>query len=195
MVKKHKGEKGNSGTPQRAEVYEYSKKVSPVRDRLLFFFLGFFVAIFVLILAAVIKVTFFGSEKDAGNDVQSDETAQQEDGYPFKVTLLSSEKVTLNDIGAMGDYIAINLQFTNNSDSTQSFASACSWEAYQNGAMLDEGCNYTTITQDEGERILPGYSTNVRIYALLKDSSPVTLQVKETFFGDAVLLDVQIPLT
>jgi len=85
--------------------------------------------------------------------------------------------------------IVVTFSFTNDSDAPASFLYSLDAQAFQGGVELDdlvlgvEGIDDSLVSAD----VQPGTSLDVQVPFLLRDTSPVTVEVRE-FLGDAVLV-------
>lgn len=84
--------------------------------------------------------------------------------------------------------VLVTYQWTNNSDKNQAFATLLSAKAFQNGQELDMAI-YTQApqgydVQSSLAQLQPGAQGNVTVGYVLKDDSPVTVEVNDLFSMD-----------
>ena len=152
-------------------------------------------------------------------EIMDDKSSDTNSSYSAQVnsdTQEDSQKTgSASSNGAIGDYncvikgaeltknydgkdaIIITYEFTNNSDSAQSFDTALNDELYQNGIglemafFLDE-----TQTDDFDVNIQPGVTKDVRKGYVLQDATaPIEVEISEifSFSDDKIITTVEIP--
>lgn len=95
------------------------------------------------------------------------------------------------------DAIIITYEFTNNSDSAQSFDVALSDELYQNGVGLETAIFIDDVETDGFDvKIQPGVTKEVRKGYILQDTStPIEVEISElfSFTDDKIVTTVELP--
>lgn len=153
--------------------------------------------IFIVVIVFFVMLTAFGS---GGDDASSAASSAQNTNGPGSAVASESESasepkddnlIDTNigdvhlvydhyDISTIGgaEYITVYYQFTNNSDSNQTFFLYVSAKAFQNGIELQSSVVYTSEeTRTAEAEIKPGITTLVAQAYRLQDDSPVLLEV------------------
>lgn len=125
--------------------------------------------------------------KDGGEDGSTPAAQDQEgDLDDMHVRIVSAVKSTNDYEGA--PTVLVTYEWTNRTDRNTSFMAAANAQAFQNGRQLDvavyadapEGYDATSSMKD----LQPGASGTVTIGYVLKDDSPVTVEVTDLFSLD-----------
>ena len=102
--------------------------------------------------------------------------------------------MTIEGAEAATDYqgdpaIIVTYTWTNNSDSDEMFSVVLSDRCFQNGVQLDSAV-ISGMSTDAFKEIKPGATQTLQKAYELDDSSPVTVEVTETFtFRDEILAE------
>ncbi len=162
-----------------------------------------------LIAAACITTPLYGcgSSASSGNSSQDEqasiaepaqttdqaENTDESEGQPAPATD-SPYVVSIDNARVTTDYdgnpaVVITYTFTNNSDETQSFATACNETVYQNGVECSMGFGTDYESGGYMQKVKPGATSSCELLYNLQDTtSPVDVEVGELFsFGDELL--------
>lgn len=163
-----------------------------------------------VILYAIMGAAMFGGlTDDNGGNADSSYSEQADENSVTADSQKTNSGTTVGDYGCVvkgaemaknydgKDAIIITYEFTNNSDSAQSFDVALSDELYQNGVGLE-----TAIFIDDAEtdgfdvKIQPGVTKEVRKGYILQDTStPIEVEISELFSltDDKIVTTVELP--
>lgn len=163
-----------------------------------------------VILYAIMGAAMFGGlTDDNGGNADSSYSEQADENSVTADSQKTNSGTTVGDYGCVvkgaemaknydgKDAIIITYEFTNNSDSSQSFDVALSDELYQNGVGLE-----TAIFIDDAEtdgfdvKIQPGVTKEVRKGYILQDTStPIEVEISELFSltDDKIVTTVELP--
>ncbi len=138
------------------------------------------------------------TETESGNDSagqatteQTQTTAENDSSAPSDNGTLGDYTVAIKDCTIAKNYedkdcVVVTFDFTNNSDTNQSFESALSAQAFQNGVQIDtttgvyeNSDSYDDITDSSLTNLQPGATTEVKKAFVLSDMSPVDVEVTE----------------
>lgn len=151
------------------------------------------------ILAAALSATILlagcggsgtsGSSSTGGSSAASSEPKQVEQPQPQQAQ--SPYAVTIDGATAATDYegkpaVVVTFTFTNNSDETTEFASACGIDVYQNGVECDMGFVENVDTSTYMAKVQPGATTQVTLAYSVKDNSDVQVDVTPLFSSDII---------
>ncbi len=102
--------------------------------------------------------------------------------------------VTIDNARVTTDYdgnpaVVITYSFTNNSNETQSFATACNETVYQNGVECSMGFGTDYDSSGYMQKVKPGATTSCELLYNLQDTTtPIDVEVEEFLsFGDELL--------
>ena len=138
------------------------------------------------------------TETESGNDSagqatteQIQTTAENDSSAPSDNGTLGDYTVAIKDYTIAKNYedkdcIVVTFDFTNNSDTNQSFESALLAQAFQNGVQIETTVgiyenpdSYDDVTDSSLTSLQPGATTEVKKAFILSDMSPVDVEVTE----------------
>lgn len=138
----------------------------------------------------VMSLSGCGSSDGASGSVADVPVEESRDGHAD-----ADYAVTIDACASTSGYdgspaIIVDYSFTNNSEESKSFATACHAKAFQNGVELESAIVADDLGNGYMAEIKPGATTVVRLAYALTDQSEVTVEVEELFsFSDELLAE------
>lgn len=133
------------------------------------------------------------SATESSQTVDQAENANESEEQPAPVAN-SPYVVSIDSARVTTDYdgnpaVVITYTFTNNSDETESFATACSETVYQNGVECSMGFGTDYNSDGYMQKVKPGATTTCELLYNLQDTTtPIDVEVEEFMsFGDELL--------
>lgn len=148
------------------------------------------ITIAVVLIAQSLFSAALDSAMNTTNTSSSSQQSQQQSSASNASAATDSSsapyEVSIDDATLTTDYagnqaLLVNFTFTNNSDDEASFAVNIMDKAFQNGVQLDTAIVADADTSTSLNTIKPGATINVSQAFALNDTSPVTVEVSETF--------------